>query len=198
MMKQKLTRAPGNKTRAVIVKNAKKLFIKHGFAGTSMSMISRAAKVNRSLIFHHFESKQKLWQAVKSNFLDNAEVSINAGLDSVPISLEELIRFLVESRLTFYEAHPDAFKLMCWQIVDANAKDLVMQSQIIEKLLPMIKLMQKQKQINSIYEPEVVIMMLFSAAYPPLMLQNQMKYNQKQKEQYIVSMIDMLVQALRP
>jgi TetR/AcrR family transcriptional regulator len=54
-----------DRSRAAILDAAETLFLKHGFAGTSMSEIARSSSVTKSLIHHHFGSKEALWEEVK-------------------------------------------------------------------------------------------------------------------------------------
>ena len=52
-------------TRLEILDAAESLFAKNGFGSTSLARIASASNVHKSLIMHHFESKEGLWQAVK-------------------------------------------------------------------------------------------------------------------------------------
>jgi TetR/AcrR family transcriptional regulator len=52
-------------TRFEILNAAESLFVMQGFGSTSLAQISRAANAHKSLILHHFGSKEDLWQAVK-------------------------------------------------------------------------------------------------------------------------------------
>ena len=65
------TRPKGDPTRKAILKAAKHLFVKKGFAATSISEIAAKAKINQSLIYHHFGSKEDLWKHVKSAVLES-------------------------------------------------------------------------------------------------------------------------------
>ncbi len=53
----------GEKTRADIVKSAKKLFYEHGYEGTSFSDIVNAAGVHRGNIYHYFKTKDEILKA---------------------------------------------------------------------------------------------------------------------------------------
>lgn len=52
-------------TRAQILNAAETLFAVQGFGSTSLAQIARKSHTHKSLILHHFESKDGLWQAVK-------------------------------------------------------------------------------------------------------------------------------------
>ena len=43
---------------------AQRLFGRHGFAGTSMADIAAAAGVSKATVFHHYRSKQRLYDAL--------------------------------------------------------------------------------------------------------------------------------------
>jgi TetR/AcrR family transcriptional regulator len=52
-------------TRLEILDASEGLFAEQGYGSTSLAQISKAANAHKSLILHHFESKEGLWQAVK-------------------------------------------------------------------------------------------------------------------------------------
>ena len=51
-------------TRAAIVKAAKRLFGERGFAGTTMDNVATATHVAKGAVYHHFETKEALFEAV--------------------------------------------------------------------------------------------------------------------------------------
>ena len=61
-----------SKTKEIILEAALAVFIEKGFAGASISQIAKAAKINQSLIYHHFASKEDLWVCVKKFCVDKA------------------------------------------------------------------------------------------------------------------------------
>jgi AcrR family transcriptional regulator len=61
-------------TRAALLDEATALFATRGYAGTSLEDVATASQVTRGAVYHHFASKQALFEAV----LDAQEVRANA------------------------------------------------------------------------------------------------------------------------
>jgi AcrR family transcriptional regulator len=51
-------------TRAALLDEATRLFATRGFAGTSLEDVASASRVTRGAVYHHFASKQALFEAV--------------------------------------------------------------------------------------------------------------------------------------
>ncbi len=60
------------RTRGAIVKTAADLFLRRGYAGTSMDLIAAEAGVARQTIYNQFESKESLFRAIFSALADEA------------------------------------------------------------------------------------------------------------------------------
>jgi AcrR family transcriptional regulator len=67
-------------TRQAILDAALDLFAEHGFFGTSMREIARTVGVRESALYHHFESKQAIFQEMLKT-LGPGRVSLVMGLD---------------------------------------------------------------------------------------------------------------------
>src|SRR5215471_15831561 len=63
-------------TRAALLDEATRLFAAHGYAGTSLEDVASASQVTRGAVYHHFEGKQALFEAV----LDAQEVGAIARI----------------------------------------------------------------------------------------------------------------------
>ena len=57
-------------TRTKILETAARLFSKHGYESTSLSLVARDASVSKALIFWHFESKEHLYAAVLTHAIE--------------------------------------------------------------------------------------------------------------------------------
>jgi AcrR family transcriptional regulator len=51
-------------TRAALIKNARKLFARLGYAATDIETVARRTRVTRGALYHHFKDKQDLFSAV--------------------------------------------------------------------------------------------------------------------------------------
>ncbi len=66
-------------TRAAIVRIAKRLFGDRGFAATTMDDIAAGAKVAKGAVYHHFKTKEAVFEAV----FDEASHELVAEVDRV-------------------------------------------------------------------------------------------------------------------
>lgn len=121
---EKLMRGVGDKTRQQIVRAARRLFAKQGFAGTSISQIAKAAKVNHSLIFHHFQNKAQLWRTVKTTFDLTVENHRNKNALDVSKGLENFIYQIVNKRFALWLKHPDLVRMISWQYLERDRREL--------------------------------------------------------------------------
>ena len=51
-------------TRAALIKTARKLFARYGYADTDIETVARRTRVTRGALYHHFRDKQDLFSAV--------------------------------------------------------------------------------------------------------------------------------------
>src|SRR5262245_34176657 len=91
---------PGRDTRQALLEAALDLFAEHGYAGTSMRALARAAGVRESAIYHHFASKESLFAALVDMILDRrvdsatSEMRGAAGLPPAEL-LGHMARFMI-------------------------------------------------------------------------------------------------------
>jgi AcrR family transcriptional regulator len=113
------TRNSSHDTRKKILKAARTLFVEKGFSGTSMGQIALKAGVNHSLLFHHFQNKQNLWQEVKQAIFEEGK-SIYSHLPPLEQSLESFIKELIARTILFYKNNPDIVRMINWQRLDSS------------------------------------------------------------------------------
>jgi TetR/AcrR family transcriptional regulator len=102
-----------DRSRSSILDAAETLFLSRGFAGTSMSEIAKASGVTKSLIHHHFGSKDALWEEVKrtrfATYYDQ-QLAILKSMEASADLLEASMKVYFE----FLQANPRVVRLMEW------------------------------------------------------------------------------------
>src|SRR5438132_188122 len=84
-------------TRAALLDEATRLFAQRGYAGTSLEDVAAASQVTRGAVYHHFDGKQALFEAVLDAQETRAIARITAAAtDADPLSaaLQALDAFL--------------------------------------------------------------------------------------------------------
>ncbi len=98
-------------TKSRILEAAKKEFAKNGLEGARVDTIALEANANKRMIYHYFESKEKLFQTVLENaYFDIRESEKKLDLDSLDPreALERLVRFT----WNYYIQNPEFISLV--------------------------------------------------------------------------------------
>jgi AcrR family transcriptional regulator len=104
-------------TRASLLECAEKLFLSHGFTGTSVRQITMASGTNVASVNYHFSDKTGLFREVLANRLDRItceKLSILKALDEQQpeATLEEILRTYIRSFFDSHMSSPDSDHLM--------------------------------------------------------------------------------------
>jgi AcrR family transcriptional regulator len=189
-----------SKTADLILKVARKLFLKNGFEGTSINEIATLCDINKSLIYHHFESKENLWKAIKEELVkkytksEETEISFSHG------SLYEFLEEIVKWRFSLYSSHPDLVRLMCWQRLEDNVSKITgVKNKKFINITEEIILLQNKGLIRKDIDPQLISYLILSNSvnvfldrYEPLIT-----LNKEQKEKNLKQIIDFLYNALK-
>ena len=158
MQRKIIRRSVADKTREKIIKTATKLFAKRGFSATPTQTIAKLAKVNETLIFHHFGSKAELWKKVKEQVVQSIEV---IPLDPKPKSLHIFLESIVHQRLTVYRQKPELVRLLQWQRLESSQEELVAGNILAPThWLPAIKHLQTIGEIKANVPPDIILIWL--------------------------------------
>jgi AcrR family transcriptional regulator len=99
-------------TRAALIVIARKHFARHGYSGAEIGGIARDARLTTGAVYHHFSSKQGLFQAVAEQ-LESEILTVATGVEAVDpwqrlrLGFEKLIDFCASAdvqRIIFIEA----------------------------------------------------------------------------------------------
>jgi TetR/AcrR family transcriptional regulator len=113
------TRDPDH-TRERILEAAHALFVEKGFAAVSMRAIAARSGVTKSLIHHHFGSKEALWELVKEQAIAAYAESQVAALQEATEPDAELLRKGVADYFEFLRANPSVVRLFSWTHLDED------------------------------------------------------------------------------
>jgi AcrR family transcriptional regulator len=103
------------KTRQSIFDAATAEFAAHGIAGARVDRIATSARANKQLIYVHFGSKRKLFEAVVAEH-------VRRFVEAVPFDATNLPEW-VGRAFDFFVAHPDVPQLGAWHALEPGESD---------------------------------------------------------------------------
>jgi len=146
-------------TREAIVTAAARLFLAKGFAAVAMSEIAKEAKVTKSLIHHHFGSKQGLWAAVKEVSCGNLFTGALETLQRQPGNLD-LVRWLMNAHFYFYRRNPGMVRLSALLMLEGDREALHEQTALAELGAQRIREAQERGDIRPDVDPKYIMSMI--------------------------------------
>ena len=150
-------------TKEKILNAARQLFVKHGYAGASMGKIAKLAGVNHSLIFHHFQNKEKLWLDVKASIVSEFEAQ-ESLIPSTDLPLKGFLQTAYENLLDLYYNNNDIVRMVHWQRLEMNNEDGVkyLRSDGFDDWENAIKVYQEKREIDPSLEAAYISNFLIS------------------------------------
>lgn len=198
-------RPSADPTRKGILIAAKTLFIKKGFAGTSISEIAKQADINQSLIYHHFENKHSLWLAVKRQTMESFIESGGIQFEDI-LKLQDpkqVIENLVRFRFELYDKFPDLRRIIDWQFLEPNPYEFRgISSEVLQLLIALIENFQNQNKITPYYSADLILCYIFHTPVGFFKGYKDMAegYSEdaliKRKQDYVQLCIDSLIKSL--
>ena len=107
-------------TRERILESAHVLFVEKGFAAVSMREIASHSGVTKSLIHHHFGSKESLWELVKERAFAAYAEGQAAELERSAEPDANLLTNAVRRYFAFLQANPAVVRLFAWTHLDED------------------------------------------------------------------------------
>jgi len=83
--------------RALLMREAGRLFAQHGYAGTRLDDVAAAANVTKPMIYRHFDSKQALYMALLTKHRDDLPTFVEQP-DGVRPILERWLDYVRENQ----------------------------------------------------------------------------------------------------
>jgi len=167
-----------NSTEEKIKASARKMFHQKGFAGTRTRDIAEESGINLALLNYYFRSKEKLFQLIMSESLDEFFSSLHSVFNDPVTSFEEKIEAVVKNYVEKMTENPNIPLFILSElrnnpdqlIKKVNAKKVFLQSIFLAQLDDEIK----ANRINAI-EPMHFIMNLLGMTVFPFVASPMMK-----------------------
>lgn len=106
-------------SRDTILQVSVRLFADLGFEGVAMRQIAKEAGVTLPAIYHHFNNKQELFNAVETElYAAHARSLLSALRADAPV--EQRLRDFIARLIGSFEAHPAYFKILHRNLVDGR------------------------------------------------------------------------------
>ncbi len=148
-------------TRDVILDAAEVIFCDKGFADTSLSRIADHAGVTKSLIHHHFGSKENLWHQVKQRrFRDYSRIQLD--LLASPDPNAACLKDSIVQYFRFLQKNPEFVRLMSWSLVETAHPETDLEDRISVLALEKLQQAQRLGHIRSDVDPMAVLVMVYS------------------------------------
>jgi len=114
-------------TRGLILGAAFELFARNGFNNTSIRQIAEKAGISKGLIYHYFNSKEELLEAIFVSIIEETEHLMEVDEDEPP---EDQLRAILENTFLFLKEHREFSRLII---------SLGLQEEAVASLKPQIK-----------------------------------------------------------
>lgn len=188
--KEAKPRVTGDKTRNAIILAARELFVELGFSGTSLMHIAEKSFMNKSLILHHFKTKENLWKLVKASFLETIP-----SFELLPKNKDivSFIQCLVKERFTLYDKNPALARMISWQRLENNTTNLEKMGKIyFEQFITIIEDFQRDGQVRKDLDAKLVSLWIAVSISGIFLIQEKPFKNKQQKQMYQ----DMIIQSI--
>ncbi len=157
----------GSDTVARILAAAETLFAEHGFDAASMSAIAGRAGVSKANVFHHFNSKHALYQAVLRNAIREVTLQLKHMASHSGTVSSDLAQF-AQSHLAGILEHDQFARLMLREVLsDMPQEQLKITQQVFgenfSELVTILRRGQERGELRADIDPAMVAMLLVGA-----------------------------------
>lgn len=183
-------------TAEKILQAAQEVFLAKGFDGSSINEIADKAKINKSLIYHHFSSKESLWKAVKTFLLQSHAGQDISQIDFPMDSFKSFLESFVIFRFNFYDKNPEIARIISWQRLENTQEKIVGVQEIkFTSIVPQIKEFQERGEVRPGLDPEMIEYFIMTTASMAFMDHPSFFEGQKaneNKEKFLVLLVESL------
>ncbi|MEM6453503.1 MAG: TetR/AcrR family transcriptional regulator [Acidobacteriota bacterium] len=143
-------------TRQAILDAAETLFVEHGLDGTPTSRIARHAGVTKSLIHHHFGSKEALWTEIKERHWAAYYALQKAMLQNTRGSAA-LLEASIRAYFDFLRTHPDMVRIFSWRFAEEDHSSVTQEVELFQLGVERIQEAQEAGELREDIDPTYVL-----------------------------------------
>ncbi|MEM1181394.1 MAG: TetR/AcrR family transcriptional regulator [Acidobacteriota bacterium] len=153
-------------TRRALLDAAEELFTLQGPSATSLAQVAKKAGVTKSLIHHHFGSKEELWTEVQERYFSEYFEAQKAMIQSSE-STESLLRDSLVTYFRFLQTHPESVRFLTWTFAakDDDHCPTKHEEELFELGIARIRESQAKGEIRADLEPFFIIKTLISLPF---------------------------------
>lgn len=184
---------------------AERLFGKHGYSGVSTRDIALAAGVSKANIFHHYHSKQALYEAVLRSGASRFRQLLQS-LEDQERGLRELLEEFGRQHLQGMLQHQDALALFVRHLLDAGdqqqgqaAENIIEQTH--DLLMGSFTALQRQGKLAAQADPSVLAVTLVGSHLAFVLVRKVLAQGGRELpsvESFNTTMIKQLLQGVAP
>lgn len=118
-----MSKAARSRTKVRLLQAATAEFAAHGYRGTSLRDIAKLANTNVAAVKYHYESKEKLWQAVVARLYQSlGDAVLSDEKQSKANTTRELIRNSTRDYIIFSARNPELYRITVLEVIDGSER----------------------------------------------------------------------------
>ena len=193
-------------TRKALLDAAEELFTLQGPSATSLAQVAKKAGVTKSLIHHHFGSKEEMWEEVQQRYFSEyfeAQKAMILEADSTA----SLLRDSLVTYFRFLQSHPESVRFLTWTFAakDDDHCPTKHEEELFELGIARIRESQEKGEIRDDLEPFFIIKTLialplawFQTHDETLALLDGRVDAKELDEMYLRDMVEIFLHGVRP
>lgn len=180
MAKSKEPKKIDTSTEEKIIEAARKVFTQKGYAATRTRDIAEEAGINLALLNYYFRSKEKLFQLIMAEKMQQLFSVVLPIVNNDELTLEQKLETLAENYINLLIANPD-LPIFILSEVRANPEGFKAETQV-QKILKNSSLVRQIKEKRPDVEPvhfivSILGMTIFPFVAKPILFSDDRKFN---------------------
>lgn len=145
------------KTSGAILSTATSLFLEHGYAAVSLSLIAQQAGVTKSLLHHYFGDKHGLWKAVKDAAVASYAEQQRALFSAKTGNPAEDISSSIAAYFSFLQKHPEVARMFAVESFESDYEPSATEQELQAKGIAFVHDLQTKKVLREDIDADMVL-----------------------------------------